>query len=224
MKKTKLSALVVGAVMVGGLLSTWQWNVVREVVDGDTLTLGNGTKVRLVGIDAPELQYCGGIEAKSELEKLVLEKKVSLSQIKVDNFRRLLAVVKVESKVVNLKMVESGWVRWDGTTNEMGKTLGNASDMAREKKMGIYGPKCRESEDKECIIKGNIENRSGTTEGGRKFYFFPGCSEYEKTIVEKEKGEQWFCNEQEAIKAGYTKGTNCFGKKFDVKKYENGEE
>lgn len=200
--------------MVGGLLSTWQWNVVREVIDGDTLVIGNGTKVRLVGIDAPELEHCGGIEAKGELEKLVLEKKVSLSQIKVDNFRRLLAVVKVDSRVINLKMLESGWAKWDGTTNEMGERFKNMANEAREKRLGVYSAKCRESENKDCIIKGNIEKRSGSVTGGRKFYFFPGCSEYKKTIVEKEEGEEWFCTEDEAVKAGYTKGTNCFGKVF----------
>lgn len=207
--------LVVGGLLAGGLMVGWKWNVVREVVDGDTLVIANGTKIRLVGIDAPEMEYCGGEEAKKELEKLVLGKEVGLSQIKIDNFKRLLAVVKVGSKVVNLEMLESGWARWDGTTNEMADKFGEISKQAREKKVGVYSPRCRESENKNCLIKGNIEKRSGESQGGKKSYFFPGCSEYEATVVEKEYGERWFCSEKEAVEAGYVKGTNCFGKSFN---------
>ena len=44
----------------------------------------------------------------------------------------------------------------------------------------------------------------------KKIYHYPGCSEYEQTVVELDIGEQWFCSEEEARKAGFTKSEHCF--------------
>lgn len=46
-------------------------NRVVEVVDGDTFQLRSGKRVRLLGVDAPEYNRCGGSEAKSLLKSLV---------------------------------------------------------------------------------------------------------------------------------------------------------
>ena len=198
--------------MTAGLGAGLMWNRVTEVVDGDTFKLANGQKVRMVGIDAPEMDKCGGMEAKKELEKNILYKKVELTDLKVDQYGRILALVYSQKKLVNQAMLKSGWARWDGTRNLLGETLGNADKEARDNKAGVFGM-CRQPEKKECLVKGNIEKRSQGGEGGRKWYFFEGCSEYEAVIVEKELGEEWFCTEAEAVKAGYVKATNCFGKK-----------
>jgi len=203
---------MVGVALTAGLGAGLMWNRVTEVVDGDTFKLANGQKVRMVGIDAPEMDKCGGMEAKKELEKNILYKKVELTDLKVDQYGRILALVYSQKKLVNQVMLKSGWARWDGTRNSLGKTFSDADKEARENKSGVFG-KCRELEKKECLIKGNIEKRSGEIEGGRKWYFFKGCSEYGAVVVEKELGEEWFCSEAEAVRAGYVKATNCFGKK-----------
>ncbi|KKR67334.1 MAG: Thermonuclease family protein [Microgenomates group bacterium GW2011_GWA2_40_6] len=203
---------MVGVALTAGLGAGLMWNRVTEVVDGDTFKLANGQKVRMVGIDAPEMDKCGGMEAKKELEKNILYKKVELTDLKVDQYGRILALVYSQKKLVNQAMLKSGWARWDGTRNLLGETLGNADKEARDNKAGVFGM-CRQPEKKECLVKGNIEKRSQGGEGGRKWYFFEGCSEYEAVIVEKELGEEWFCTEAEAVKAGYVKATNCFGKK-----------
>jgi len=50
--------------------------IVKRVIDGDTIELNNGERVRLVGINAPELYHDppepGGLEAKEFLENLCL--------------------------------------------------------------------------------------------------------------------------------------------------------
>jgi hypothetical protein len=51
-----------------------------------------------------------------------------------------------------------------------------------------------------CNIKGNI-----SVSTGKKLYHVPGQQDYEKTVITTEKGERWFCSEQEAIDAGWTK-------------------
>ena len=204
---------IVGIGLVAGTVASMGWNRVIEVIDGDTFRMANGQKVRMLGIDAPELEFCGGVEAKIELEKLIKFKKVELTEIKADKFGRLLAVVYENKKLINEVMIENGWARWDGTNNNLGTVLTLASEVAREKEKGVYSDKCRAPDNKKCLIKGNIEKRSGTTSRGRKLYFFEGCSEYKSVVVEKELGEQWFCTEEEARKAGYEKAGNCFDKK-----------
>lgn len=52
----------------------------------------------------------------------------------------------------------------------------------------------------ECTIKGNI---SVTT--GSKLYHLPGMEDYESTVIDQAKGEQWFCSESDAIAKGWRK-------------------
>lgn len=199
--------------MVGGGIGM-RWNVVREVIDGDTFVLGNGQKVRMLGIDAPNEEWCGAKEAREELEKMILGRRVRLEETKVDPYKRILALVYADKKLINEKMLESGWAKWDGTNNGLGERLKYETVLAKNEKRGIFGI-CRQQDKKNCVVKGNIQKRSGEVgAGGEKYYFFPGCSEYEATVVEKEEGEAWFCTEKEAVEAGYLKGKNCCSKDF----------
>jgi len=52
----------------------------------------------------------------------------------------------------------------------------------------------------QCVIKGNISLKDG-----ERIYHLPGQDFYEKTIVSPEKGEKWFCTEEEAVAAGWRK-------------------
>ncbi len=51
-----------------------------------------------------------------------------------------------------------------------------------------------------CNVKGNISVNTG-----KKWYHIPGMEDYESTSIDISKGERWFCTEQEAIDAGWTK-------------------
>jgi hypothetical protein len=50
-----------------------------------------------------------------------------------------------------------------------------------------------------CVIKGNISSI------GERIYHVPGQRYYDKTIINWNKGERWFCSEQEAVRAGWRK-------------------
>ena len=71
---------------------------VVAVYDGDTFTLNTGDKIRLLGVNTPELKpredY--GIEARDAAASLLLNKRVTLSYgaVKKDGYGRLLASVK----------------------------------------------------------------------------------------------------------------------------------
>jgi endonuclease YncB( thermonuclease family) len=91
---------------------------VERVADGDTLTAfsGNATKlrIRLVGIDAPEIRHGRapgqpfGAEAHDYLKRLVEDRPVRVESLGPDVYRRLLAVIWVGETNVNLEMVRAG--------------------------------------------------------------------------------------------------------------------
>lgn len=85
--------------------------LVTRVVDGDTIELGNGESVRLVGIDTPERGECGYDQATANMERLVLAKRVRLgvSDEDRDKYDRLLRYVNVGSKDAGLRQVARGF-------------------------------------------------------------------------------------------------------------------
>ncbi|MBE9143089.1 cold shock domain-containing protein [Planktothrix mougeotii] len=51
-----------------------------------------------------------------------------------------------------------------------------------------------------CKIKGNI-----SYSGGNKLYHIPGMKDYKSVVIDRAKGEKWFCTESEALKKGWRK-------------------
>ena len=84
--------------------------VVSRIVDGDTLELGNGETVRLVGIDAPETGVCGHERAADDLARLVLDKAVLLGESAEDRDRygRLLRYIDIGSQDAGLRLIKNG--------------------------------------------------------------------------------------------------------------------
>lgn len=182
---------------------------VTRIIDGDTLELNSKQQIRLNNMKTAEVGRCGYSQAKEKLEELALGKEVRVEGEFVDKYGRLLGLVYTDDYLVNLEMVKSGWARYDGNKTEARDDIKKAGEEARENKLGVYGLCRPETEDKECLIKGN--NREGYD---TKIYSFPGCKSYNSTKVDLDLGDRWFCSEEEAIEAGYTKGEDCFGKDY----------
>jgi micrococcal nuclease len=182
-----------------------------RVIDGDTFETDERQLIRLTGIDAPELANCDGKESKETLEKLILNKNLYVKVIYRDSGMRLISHVYNDQGLVSVQMLRAGMAYNLGTGVD-DPALGKAAELARQEKLGIYSSKCTQEknpENKTCVIKGNIRSR-----GGDKVYHFPGCGEYNQTVVELYKGDKWFCTEKEAQKAGFVKGSDCFDKKW----------
>ncbi len=83
---------------------------VTKVIDGDTIILEDGRKIRLLGIDAPERGYPYYNKSKSYLSYLVLDKKVQLESdlVDKDEYDRFLRYVYVDSNFVNEQLVKEG--------------------------------------------------------------------------------------------------------------------
>lgn len=90
---------------------------VARVIDGDTIVIAGGERVRYIGIGTPELRPDGGggaepyaIAAKDANAALVAGREVRLvyDDEKRDRYGRLLAYVYVGDTFVNLRLVERG--------------------------------------------------------------------------------------------------------------------
>lgn len=87
--------------------------LVTKVVDGDTVELSNGEKVRLICIDTPEVGEDLYQEAKDKLSLLLLNKRVILEKdvSETDRYGRLLRYVFIDDLDINKAMVNSGLAR-----------------------------------------------------------------------------------------------------------------
>jgi micrococcal nuclease len=95
----------------------YTFTAVEKIYDGDTILLQDGRKVRLLGINTPEIAHrgnpaeAGGMQAKTWLENYLQGKKVRLQgdAEKQDKYGRTLAYVFTEDGAqVNLELAKQG--------------------------------------------------------------------------------------------------------------------
>ena len=88
---------------------------VARVIDGDTVELEGGTRVRYLLVDTPEITRgkmdCYGQEAWDFNASLVQGQEVDLSydQVCTDDYGRLLAYVELDGREINALLVERGF-------------------------------------------------------------------------------------------------------------------
>lgn len=203
--------------------------LVTRVIDGDTIEIEGGARVRYIGIDTPETVdprepvQCFGVEASNRNKQLVEGKMVRLEKdiSETDKYGRLLRYVYVGDNFVNLTLVQEGYahsytyppdVKYQDQFVEAQRT-------AREQNKGLWGSCLATPEQTQesattstptptqtsssCDIKGNISS------SGEKIYHVIGCGSYNLTKIDEARGERWFCSEAEAVEAGWRKAKNC---------------
>lgn len=201
---------------------------VTRVIDGDTIEIEGGERVRYIGIDTPETMdprkpvQCFGVEASNKNKELVEGKMVRLEKdiTDRDKYNRLLRYVYVGDIFINLELVKQGFAYSYSYPPDIKyqEQFVKAQQEAREAKRGLWSacPQVSQAAEKtpapvvpsmpsdtSCQIKGNI-NASG-----EKIYHLPGCGSYSKTQIDESRGERWFCTEAEAQAAGWRKALNC---------------
>ena len=197
---------------------------VVRVVDGDTIEIEGGEKVRYIGIDTPETVdprkpvQCFSVEASKKNKELVEGKMVRLEKdiTDRDKYNRLLRYIWLDDVLVNLELVKQGFAysySYPPDIKYQDQFL-KAQQEAREAKRGLWSA-CPDAEKEttvpvidsasngSCLIKGNIST------SGEKIYHLLGCGSYSKTQIDEKRGEKWFCSESEAQAAGWRKALNC---------------
>lgn len=185
--------------------------LVRRVVDGDTVEIEGGTRVRYIGVDTPESGECFGEEAAEANKNLVGAKPVRLERDiqQFDKYQRLLAYVWVGDKMANEELVAQGFAQvstFPPNVRYVDRFV-RAQQKARTNQLGLWAPGiCSPTSTSQisgvqtgCQIKGNISS------SGEKIYHMPGQRYWEKTKIEEGRGERFFCTEDEAQTAGWRK-------------------
>ena len=145
----KLAVFVVGAFLIGGAPTAVAANNVSKIYDGDTITMSNGEKVRLLQIDTPELssKECYGDRARAELVKLLSKSNnVKLTSDpkldKTDSYGRSLRYIFVGKTNINLKMVEIGAAApyfYRGELGAYSSKILKAAENAKKNRLGLWG-------------------------------------------------------------------------------------
>jgi endonuclease YncB( thermonuclease family) len=108
-------AIVISALLVIGVFPAQGALKVTKIYDGDTVTMADGLKIRLLQIDAPELaeSECFAKESKAALVNLLAKKgtvtlKADPASASFDRYGRALRYIFVGKLNVNLEMVKIG--------------------------------------------------------------------------------------------------------------------
>lgn len=188
-----------------------------QIVDGDTLRIGP-VSIRLHGIDAPEAgQSCSrrdgrpwncGQAATDGIAALIGRGAVECEPLDVDRYGRIVARCRAGETDIGAQMVAQGlaWAfrRYSGdyTAEEASARADGrgiwqgAAQPAWDYRADRWSHAAGEAEDG-CPIKGNISAK------GEKIYHTPWSPAYGRTRIDPQKGERWFCDEAEAVAAGW---------------------
>jgi endonuclease YncB( thermonuclease family) len=182
------------------------------VIDGDTVIVGE-TKVRLHGIDAPEMsQTCvvgGGRENACGTHAARVLRTITAGRIvscipKGRSYDRIVARCLVDGHDVGERMVSQGWAI---AALGYGVDYSESQEYARANNFGLhqshfmepaafrsYAPDTQTSKD--CVLKGNISKNG-------RIYHAPGQNWYDRTKITPSRGERWFCSRAQAEAAGF---------------------
>lgn len=207
---------------------------VTRVIDGDTIEIEGGERVRYIGIDTPETVdprktvQCFGVESSKKNKEFVEGKMVRMEKdiTDRDKYNRLLRYVWLGDTFVNLALVEGGFAHSYSYPPDIKyqDQFVMAERQAREAKLGLWNACDSESsatvvsESKTQSVQSSIsDSKSGSecsikgniSTSGEKIYHLSGCGSYAKAKIEESRGERWFCSETEAQSAGWRKALNC---------------
>lgn len=171
-KRNSLLDYLATAVFVAMLTASVAWidrnnsthiSAVARVVDGDSLEM-DGQKIRLVGIDAPELNqicqvnqadYSCGQKARNHLRSLIGDsEKIDCAGEGNDKYNRLLAECFVGKLSLNAEMVKNGWAVSYGE-------FGWIERRARKEKLGLWAGEFDDPSDWRARTGGLAEIQSG---------------------------------------------------------------
>lgn len=189
-----------------------------RVIDGDTIDLG-AVRIRLHGIDALEAgQQCRrssgrswqcGTASTERLAELAEGQAIECSALDRDAYGRVIGECWNGETNLNAKLVEEG-LAWaytrfsddyaviEAAAKAAGRGIWDGeSEAPWDYRANRWERAAAASPREGCPIKGNINRR------GDKIYHTPWSPWYERTKIDEAAGQRWFCDEAEAIAAGW---------------------
>ena len=111
-----------------------------RVVDGDTIRAeakGEEIKIRLVEIDAPEINQPFGAQSKNFLNRLLYGKDVTLIAQGEDRYGRTLGAIYANGESANALMIKSGFA-WVYDRYVKDSSLYKYQDQAKAENLGLW--------------------------------------------------------------------------------------
>jgi len=188
------------------------------VIDGDTIAIDD-VVIRLFDVDAPEmaqtceggpsrLRSCGAYVADALAERLA-DREVRCEVLKVDQYDRQVARCDLDGEVLSQWLVANGLAM---VFRRYSDRFIEEEEAARAARLGLWQTNFQppweyrarrwevatQEAPEGCPIKGNINRK------GERIYHTPwGSKWYQKTRINTAAGERWFCDEREALDAGW---------------------
>ena len=146
----KISILIFLIIFTSSTLSqnTFFDGYVTKIIDGDTVyfqarNYNDYKKLRLVGIDAPEINQPFGLKSKQCLGNLINNKPVKIMLFGTDRYKRTLAKILIEKIDINLAMIKNGcaWFyrRYKNTLDKDDQAMYDQAEIfAIENKKGLF--------------------------------------------------------------------------------------
>mgnify|MGYP001170498696 CR=1 FL=1 len=113
---------------------------VSRVADGDTITVVHGgdmTRIRLDGIDTPEMDQAFGVQARMFTSSRVSDRQVIVTVHDVDRYGRFVGRVQIDGVDLSVALVSEG-LAWHYTRYSDDAVLARAEAEARTKKIGLW--------------------------------------------------------------------------------------
>lgn len=121
---------------------------VSRVIDGDTFEIEGGIKVRLIGVNTPEIKNknkgidCFATEAKKKMEQKLSNQKVVLVKdiSETDKYGRLLRYVYLNGEMINDSLVREGYAKVSTFPPDVSfaETFLKSEATARESNLGLW--------------------------------------------------------------------------------------
>ena len=147
MRKSKY-VIVIGALLTLGLMPANAALKVVKIYDGDTVTMADGMKIRLLQIDAPEIaeSECYADKAKAALVSLLAKKgtitlKADPVSDSYDRYGRALRYIFVGKVNINLEMIKLGAAApyfYQGEKGVYSAAMLKAAQDAQYYKVGLW--------------------------------------------------------------------------------------
>ncbi len=118
----------------------WLGKVVG-VSDGDTIRVmhrGRANKIRLFGIDCPELGQAFGRKARRFTARMVFGKIVEVRKVDEDSYGRTVAWVSVDGKSLNKELLRAGLAWWYKYYAQDERELQRLEAEARRSKIDLW--------------------------------------------------------------------------------------
>lgn len=214
------SLLVLGVLGFAGPVGAQVFDGPLVVIDGDTFDVGH-TRVRLYGVDAPEIgQSCTnpsgvawdcGTWVSEQVRARFEGQNVRCEEVVQDLYGRSVARCSVRGKDLGRALVQEGLALayrkysmvYD--LDEKGAVVtgrglhGHVMARPEDYRRAVRADRVAQNPapDPACVIKGNINSK------GRRIYHMPGQDHYDRTSIRPSNGERWFCTEAGARTAGW---------------------